>query len=135
MSQKQTIMSFLKNMFGSNEEKQSVSKVGWRPLTDLGQLNEIIDLSTEKPVIFFKHSTRCSISRMVLKQFENEFDLQDKVIPYYIDLLEFRNVSNEITSRFGVTHQSPQIILVKDGKAVYNASHESIDIRKLAQFV
>ena len=135
MSQKQTIMSFLKNMFGSNEEKQSVSKVGWRTLTDLGQLNEIIDLSTEKPVIIFKHSTRCSISRMVLKQFENEFDLQDKVIPYFLDLLEFRNVSNEIASRFGVMHQSPQIILVKDGKAVYNASHESIDISKLAQFV
>ena len=135
MSQKQTIMSFLKNMFGSNEEKQSVSKVGWIPLTDFGQLNEIIDLSTEKPVLIFKHSTRCSISRMVLKQFENEFDLQDKVIPYFLDLLEFRNVSNEIVSRFGVTHQSPQIILVKDGKAVYNASHESIDIIKLAQFV
>ncbi|MFY8065266.1 MAG: bacillithiol system redox-active protein YtxJ [Flavobacterium sp.] len=128
-------MSFLKNMFGSNEEKQSVSKVGWRPLTDLGQFNEIIDLSTEKPVLIFKHSTRCSISRMVLKQFENEFDLQDIVIPYYIDLLEFRNVSNEIASRFGVMHQSPQIILVKDGKAVYNASHEGIDNSKLAQFV
>jgi bacillithiol system protein YtxJ len=135
MSQKQTIMSFLKNMLGSNEEKQSVSKVGWRPLIDLGQLNEIIHLSTEKPVLIFKHSTRCSISRMVLKQFENEFDLQDKVIPYYLDLLEFRNVSNEIAIRFRVTHQSPQIILVKDGKAVYNASHESIDICKLAQFV
>jgi bacillithiol system protein YtxJ len=135
MSQKQTIMSFLKNMFSSNEEKQSVSKVGWRPLTDLGQLNEIIDLSTEKPVLIFKHSTRCSISRMVFKQFENEFDLQDKVIPYFLDLLEYRNVSNEIASRFGVYHQSPQIILVKDGKAVYNASHESIGINKLAQFV
>jgi bacillithiol system protein YtxJ len=135
MSQKQTIMSFLKNMFGSNEEKQSVSKVGWRQLTDLGQLNEIIDLSTEKPVLIFKHSTRCSISRMVLKQFENEFDLQDKVIPYYLDLLEFRNVSNEIANRFGVTHQSPQIILVKDGKAVYNDSHEGIDNSRLVQFV
>ena len=63
------------------------------------------------------------------------FDLQNKVIPYFLDLLEFRNVSNEIASRFGVTHQSPQIILVKDGKSVYNASHESIDISKLAQFV
>ena len=135
MSKKQTIMSFLKNMFGSNEENQSLSKVRWRPLTDLGQLNEIIDLSSVKQVLIFKHSTRCSISRMVLKQFESEFDLQDKVIPYFLDLLEYRNVSNEIASRFVVTHQSPQIILVKDGKAVYNASHESIDICKLAQFV
>ena len=135
MSQKQTIMSFLKNMFGSNEEKQSVSKVGWRPLTDFGQLNEIIDLSTEKPVLIFKHSTRCSISRMVLKQFENEFDLQDKVIPYFIDLLEFRNVSNEIASRFGVYHQSPQLIVIKDGKAIYDLSHESIEAKKLADLV
>ena len=128
-------MSFLKSMFGSNEEKQSLSKVGWRPLTDLGQLNEIIDLSTEKPVLIFKHSTRCSISRMVLKQFENEFDLQNKVIPYFLDLLEFRNVSNEIASRFGVTHKSPQIILVNDGKAVYDRSHESIEAKDLADLV
>jgi bacillithiol system protein YtxJ len=135
MYQKQTIMSFLKNMFGSNEEKQSVSKVGWRQLTDLGQLNEIIDLSTENPVLIFKHSTRCSISRMVLKQFENEFDLQDKVIPYYLDLLEFRNVSNEIASRFRVFHQSPQLIVIKDGIAIFNDSHGSIDAGKLEQFI
>lgn len=128
-------MSFLKNMFGSNEEKQSVSKVEWRPLTDLGKLNEIIDLSTEKPVLIFKHSTRCSISRMVLKQFENEFDLQEKVIPYFLDLLEFRNVSNEIASRFGVVHQSPQLILIKDGKAIYNASHSDIAVEVLNQYL
>ena len=128
-------MSFLKNIFGSNEEKQSVSKVGWRQLTDLGQLNEIIDLSTEKPVAIFKHSTRCSVSRMVLKQFENEFDLQDKVVPYFLDLLEHRAISNEIATRFEVQHQSPQLIVIKDGKAIYNASHESIDAGKLEQFV
>ena len=128
-------MSFLKNMFGSSEEKQSVSKVGWKQLTDLGQLNEIIDLSTEKPVVILKHSTRCSISRMVLKQFENEYDLQDKVVPYFLDLLEHRDVSNEIASRFGVAHQSPQLIVIKNGVAVYNASHESIDAGKLEQFV
>ena len=128
-------MSFLKNMFGTSEENNSVSKVGWRQLTDLGQLNEIVDLSTEKPVAIFKHSTRCSISRMVLKQFENEFDLQDKVVPYFLDLLEHRDISNEIASRFGVQHQSPQIIVIKDGKAVYNASHESVDVQKITAFV
>ena len=128
-------MSFLKNMFGTSEENNSVSKVGWRQLTDLGQLNEIVDLSTEKPVAIFKHSTRCSISRMVLKQFESEFDLQDKVDPYFLDLLEHRDISNEIASRFGVQHQSPQIIVIKDGKAVYNASHESVDVQKITAFV
>ena len=128
-------MSFLKNMFGTKEENKSVSKVGWIQLTDLGQLNEIVDSSTDKVVVIFKHSTRCSISRMVLKQFENEFDLQDKVVPYFLDLLEHRDISNEIATRFEVQHQSPQLIVIKDGKAVYNASHESIDAEKLAQFV
>ena len=128
-------MSFLKNMFGTKEENKSVSKVGWIQLTDLGQLNEIVDSSTDKVVVIFKHSTRCSISRMVLKQFENEFDLQDKVVPYFLDLLEHRDISNEIATRFEVQHQSPQLIVIKDRKAVYNASHESIDAVKLEQFV
>ena len=122
-------------MFGIKEENKSVSKVGWIQLTDLGQLNEIVDSSTDKVVVIFKHSTRCSISRMVLKQFENEFDLQDKVVPYFLDLLEHRDISNEIATRFEVQHQSPQLIVIKDRKAVYNASHESIDAEKLEQFV
>ena len=126
-------MSFFNTVFGTSDEKNPHSKVGWRSLTDLGQLNEIIDLSTEKPVVIFKHSTRCSISRMSLKQFENEFDLNEKVVSFLLDLIEYRNISNEIASRFGVQHQSPQIILICDGKAVYNASHESIEAAKLVK--
>ena len=127
-------MSFLKNMFGTSEENQSISKVGWKQVTNLDQLNEIIEMSTEKPVFIFKHSTRCSVSRMVLKQFENEFISKEKAIPYFLDLLEHRDISNTIASRFEVQHQSPQLIVIKDGKAVYNASHESIDASKLADF-
>jgi bacillithiol system protein YtxJ len=127
-------MSFLNNMFGSSNDT-AASKVGWRLLTDLGQLNEIIQESTEKPVVIFKHSTRCYISKSALKQFENEFDIQDKVIPYFLDLIEHRDISNEIAVRFGVEHQSPQLIFVKDGKAVYDASHESIDAAQLEQFI
>ena len=128
-------MSFFNTVFGTSDEKNPLSKVGWRSLTDLGQLNEIIDLSTEKPVVIFKHSTRCSISRMALKQFENEFDLNEKVVSFLLDLIEYRNISNEIASRFGVQHQSPQIILICDGKAVYNASHESIEAAKLVKYL
>jgi bacillithiol system protein YtxJ len=106
--------------------------MNWTLLTDLGQLNEISELSFQKPVAIFKHSTRCSISRMALKQFENEFNLEDKVTPYYLDLLEFRPISNEIAGRFGVMHQSPQIILIKDGNAVYTASHSDIQVADLA---
>ena len=122
-------MSFFKNMFNSSEEKDSnENKINWNELTDLGQLNEIIATSNEKPVAIFKHSTRCSVSRMALKQFENEFNSSDKVTPYFLDLIAHRDISNEIATRFGVTHQSPQLILIQDGKAIYDASHDAISV-------
>jgi bacillithiol system protein YtxJ len=128
-------MSLFKNIFGSSEEENSVPKLNWNPLTDLGQLNEIMESSITKPVVIFKHSTRCSISRMALKQFENEFVLEDKVQLYFLDLLNYRNISNEIANRFGVQHQSPQLIVLKDGKSVYDASHSEIDASVLEQFI
>jgi len=125
-------MSFFKNIFsGSENQNDDAAKMSWNDLTDLGQLNEIIALSNEKPVAIFKHSTRCSVSRMALKQFENEFDFSDKVTPYFLDLIAYRDVSNEIANRFGVQHQSPQLILIKEGKAVYNVSHSDIDAAAL----
>ncbi|WP_035671765.1 bacillithiol system redox-active protein YtxJ [Flavobacterium sp. 83] len=129
-------MSFFKNMFNSSEEKDSnENKINWNELTDLGQLSEIIEISNEKPVAIFKHSTRCSVSRMALKQFENEFNSSDKVTPYFLDLIAHRDISNEIANRFGVTHQSPQLILIKDGKAIYNVSHSDIDAEELGKKV
>jgi bacillithiol system protein YtxJ len=125
-------MSFFKNMFNSSDDKDlNENKINWNELTDLGQLNEIIAISNEKPVAIFKHSTRCSVSRMALKQFENEFNSSDKVTPYFLDLIAHRDISNEIATRFGVTHQSPQLILIKEGKAVYNVSHSDIDAEEL----
>ena len=128
-------MSFLKNIFGENQENKAASKVGWRLLTDVEQLNEIIAASAEKPVVIFKHSTRCHISKTALRKFENDFNLEEKIIPYFLDLIAYRTVSNEIAVRFAVAHQSPQLIVIKNGVALYNASHEGIDADKLAQFV
>jgi bacillithiol system protein YtxJ len=128
-------MSILKSLFGSSEPTTNNSNVTWRPLTDLGQLNEIINESTTTPVVIFKHSTRCSVSRMALRQFENEFDLSTKVTPYFLDLLEHRGVSNEIATRFEVYHQSPQLLLIKDGKAIYNTSHSDIAAEDLKQYI
>lgn len=121
-------MSFFKNIFsGSENQNNETSKMSWNNLTDLGQLDEIMALSKDKPVAIFKHSTRCSVSRMALKQFENEFDLSDKITAYFLDLIAYRDVSNEIMNRFGVQHQSPQLILIKDGKPIYSATHSDID--------
>jgi bacillithiol system protein YtxJ len=125
-------MGLFSNVFGSSEnQNKSNSTVNWIPLTDLSQLDEIVTLSNGKPVVIFKHSTRCSVSRFALKQFESEYDLTDCVDAYFLDLLEYRVISNEIASRFGVYHQSPQLLLIKEGKSVYDVSHSDINAREL----
>lgn len=125
-------MSVFSNLFGSSDKQDnSNGKINWIPLTDLGQLNEIMTLSDGKPVVIFKHSTHCIVSRTALKQFENEFDLEDQVAVYFLDLLEHRDISNEIASRFGVYHQSPQLLLIKNGKSIYDVSHSDIDAKEL----
>lgn len=125
-------MSVFSTIFGgSDKEDNSKGKINWIPLTDLGQLNELISSSNEKPVLIFKHSTRCIVSRTALKQFENEFDLENQVSAYFLDLLAHRDISNEIASRFGVYHQSPQLLLIKEGESVYDVSHSDIDAGEL----
>jgi len=120
-------MSLYKSIFGSTNNQSTTKELPWNQLIDLGQLNEISELSSEQPVVIFKHSTRCNISRMALKQFENEFDIENKVALYFLDLLNHRDVSTEIAARFGVEHQSPQLLLIYQGKSIYTASHSDID--------
>ncbi|WP_264563947.1 bacillithiol system redox-active protein YtxJ [Flavobacterium sp. N3904] len=127
-------MSIFNSLFGSSEEKkETTSKINWIPLTNLDQLNEIVALSNDKPIAIFKHSTRCSVSRFALKQFENEFNSAEATDTYFLDLIAHRDVSNEIASRFQVEHQSPQLLLIKNGKSVYDASHSDIDAKDLAE--
>lgn len=123
-------MSIFDNIFGKNDSKGTSSQsVMWNELTQLQQLDTIIEESESIPVLIFKHSTRCSVSRMALRAFENEFSLPEEDLKlYFLDLITYRDVSNEIASRFDVVHQSPQIILIKNGKAVYNESHSDIDV-------
>ena len=128
-------MSLFDKIFGGAEEENKDSKIGWRQLTDLGQLNEILEISNEKPVVIFKHSTRCSVSRMALRHFENEFDLEGKVIPYFLDLLNHRDISNEIASKFEVEHQSPQLLLISKGKCIYDASHNAIEVESIHRYL
>ena len=90
--------------------------MNWNELTHSDQLQNIIELSNTKPVLVFKHSTRCGISRGVLSKFEQEMEgVDERIVFYYLDLLQYRNISNEIVSKFNVVHQSPQIILIKNG--------------------
>ncbi len=128
-------MSLFDKIFGGSEEENKDSKIGWRQLTDLGQLNEILEISNEKPVVIFKHSSRCSVSRMALRNFESEFDLEGKVTPYFLDLLNHRDISNEIASKFEVEHQSPQLLLISKEKCIYDASHNAIEVESLHRYL
>lgn len=128
-------MGLLNKLFGNSDNKDTASFARmWNDLKDLKQLDTIVQESTEKQVIIFKHSTRCPVSRMALKNFENEYDIEEGLAKaYFLDLLEHRDISNEIASRFNVEHQSPQLILIKEGRAVYHTSHSDIDAGAVKQ--
>ena len=120
--------------FGKKNSEDNVS-VNWLRLKANEDLDQLIQKeSFEKPVLLFKHSTRCSISSMALNRLENYWDIEDDAVqPVYIDLIAYREISNKIAADLGVTHQSPQILLVKNGKCTYQASHNQIDIADIKQ--
>ena len=86
-------------------------------------------------MVVFKHSTRCSISAMALNRMERDYDAEKlpNIPVYYLDLIAHRDVSNAIAETFGVMHQSPQVLLIKDGQSVYDESHMGISFGELAQ--
>jgi bacillithiol system protein YtxJ len=103
----------------------------WHKLTDISQLNDIQNLSKEQSdsgltVLLFKHSTRCSISSMALNRLESKWNDNEKIPTYYLDLLNHRDISNEIASLYSVEHASPQVLLIKNGVCIYHASHTAI---------
>ena len=123
-------MSIFNNIFG-NESKSKDPNIAWKYITNENQLDDLIENSNEKPALIFKHSTRCSISKMALRNFEREYDLSDKVTPYFLDLLSNRDISDEIARRFNVVHHSPQLLVIKNGKSIYDVSHDGIDVGRL----
>lgn len=123
-------MNFITKIFGDLHKDTHENTMSWNDLTQLQQLDNLVTESFSKPVFIFKHSTRCSISRMALKQFENHYAIENTAA-YFLDLLSHRDISNAIESRFGVVHQSPQLVLLMDGKCVYTVSHSDIDADEL----
>ena len=111
----------------SSKQAKENQKFPWIDLTSLDQLLEIQKQSKITPVVIFKHSTRCVISRMVLRDFESSFVKDGKSVAlYFLDLLSHRDISNQVGEMFQVFHQSPQLIVIKNGEAIYHASHNEI---------
>lgn len=99
----------------------------WKNLTEEKQFEEIDKTSKTKTVVLFKHSTRCGTSFHAKDRLESNWSFTENDLDfYYLDLLSYRNLSNEIASRYQVVHQSPQIIIIKNANAVYNTSHNAI---------
>ncbi|WP_452598591.1 bacillithiol system redox-active protein YtxJ [Pontimicrobium sp. MEBiC01747] len=129
-------MGLINKLFGGSNEPKEEKVLPWIPLSQLQQLKFIKDKSKTKTQVIFKHSTRCGISRMVMSQFVENYEFTEKDLDlYYLDLLSYRDVSNEAGYEFQVMHQSPQIIVIKNGVAVANASHGAINSLDLNRFV
>jgi len=128
-------MGFINKLFGGDKEVKEEKLLPWKHLNDIKSLDAIEEQSKTKTQIIFKHSTRCGISRMVLNQFEEAYDLDLNVDLYYLDLLNYRDVSNETGYKFQVLHQSPQLLIIKNGVVVAHASHGEINAIDLSQYV
>jgi len=106
----------------------------WNNLTTDDDLVKINNDSYNQPQIIFKHSTRCSISQMAKNRMIEGLDqLIDQAAVYYLDLLSYRNISNEIASKWGIEHESPQIIIIKNGEAIYHSSHNMIKVTDIKE--
>ncbi|WMJ72673.1 bacillithiol system redox-active protein YtxJ [Cytophagaceae bacterium ABcell3] len=105
----------------------------WEELKDAGTLDKINEVSKEQPVLIFKHSTRCSISDTALNRLERNWkkDEAKGVVPYYLDLISFRDISNKIAEVYDVKHESPQALLIVNGACVYYASHMGINLNEI----
>jgi|SRR5680860_206375 len=131
-------MSLFDNIFGSKKSngKKNEEKLPWIPLTSLEQLEEIEQKSASRPQAIFKHSTTCGVSRMVLNLFEKNPILQEGSLDlYFLDLHRHREISNEIAQKFQILHQSPQLLVIKNGKTVAHGSHGGITEINLDAYV
>ena len=113
---------FLVNLFFMN----------WIILNDYNQLQQLVESSHEKPQVIFKHSTRCSISIMAKNRLER-VEFPEQIQFHYLDLLQYRDISNKIAEQFGVYHQSPQILLIKNGECIFEETHSAISMDEIVE--
>lgn len=110
--------------------------IPWIPLNRLEQLEEITEISHQIPAVIFKYSTTCGVSRIALRNFEKGLTAEpDKIKLYFLDLHAYRAISNEISNRYRIIHESPQLIVIKNGVSVHHASHHFIDAQDVMEFI
>ncbi len=106
--------------------------LNWKVLNTPQQIAEIIEISAKIPCAIFKHSTQCSISIMAKMRLENGWDFSaQELIPYYLDILSYRSLSNQIAAQFSTPHESPQLLLIRHGECTYDAAQFDISLAEL----
>lgn len=129
-------MSLISKLFKGSESSAMNQDLPWVSLTEASQIAEIKEKSERKTQIVFKHSTRCGISRMVINRFKSAYDLSENQADlYYLDVIDHRQISNTIADTFQVTHESPQLLVVKNGTVVKHDSHSGINEIHLDQYI
>lgn len=106
--------------------------INWTLFKHPTQLEEIIELSKSKPCLIYKHSTRCSISSMAKYRLEGSWDFkEDDFHTFYLDVINDRSLSQLVAQTFGIRHESPQLLAIKEGQCIHNSSHLDITVREL----
>lgn len=119
-------MSFFDKIFGGKEENSEQNPI-WKYIESEEDLKKAIESSFTNKIAIFKHSTSCFISKTVLRNFEKEIENSDsKPELYFLDLIAYRAISNKIAEDLNVRHESPQLLVIENGKIVNNASHQHI---------
>lgn len=104
--------------------------MNWFNLISEAQFTALLEASAKKPQVIFKHSTRCSTSAMVKNRLERS-EIPAGVDFYFLDLISYRSLSGKIADELGVRHESPQILLIRDGKCIYHESHYAVMMEEI----
>lgn len=130
-------MGLFDKMFKSERDiaKEEIERIPWINITEEQDIEDLEKRSFEKPVVIFKYSTRCGISRITLRKFETDLPENLDVAYYFMDLVKYRSLSNEIADRLKVRHESPQLIVLKDGKVIHHSSHQDINAKQLSNYI
>ena len=104
----------------------------WNNLETTEQLQQIVDASFKNPQLIFKHSTRCPVSSLAKNRLEKKV-APETVDFYYLDLIKYRKLSNQIAEDFGVHHESPQVLLLENGTCTYHDSHSAITMEDIEE--
>ena len=130
-------MGLFDKIFKNNEGERSgeTEALPWIEMNSSEDLSKAINESQQETVAIFKHSTRCGVSRMVLKMFESDLKKLDfeNTKFYFLDLIAHREVSNEIADKLNVRHESPQLIVLRNNEVVHHSSHQSISAGKIKE--